>query len=137
MFTSIILKIYMKNKIQHNSLCYLCAIILCFFSLQKANAQQIPDYRNFYGICWRGNPHENLLYARQMKYQYVFYQKGMELDSLSNGLYFYLETPEYLTYNRVIDTAKTYSDKEKKFYLSHCALKDSSYQIPNGLAYGW
>ena len=38
----------------------------------------VPDYRNFYGISWRGTPHENLAYARQMKYDYGFYQYGME-----------------------------------------------------------
>ena len=36
------------------------------------------DYRNFYGICWRGDPQDNIDYARQMGYTHVLYQWGME-----------------------------------------------------------
>ncbi|MHC5720042.1 MAG: hypothetical protein ACYTX0_50420, partial [Nostoc sp.] len=70
----------------------LIAIQFSFFGFVQSELKQTSYYQNFYGICWRGNAHENLAYAKQMKYGYVFYQKGMELDSLSNGLYFFLET---------------------------------------------
>lgn len=96
-----------------------------------------PDYRNFYGIAWRGNPHENLAYAKQMKYGYVFYQRGMENDTLSNGMYFYLETPEYFTYNRSLDLNKIYSDKDIIFYKTYCTLKSLTNPFPYNLATGW
>jgi hypothetical protein len=96
-----------------------------------------PDYRNFYGISWRSNPHENLTYAKQMKYDYVFYQKGMENDTLSNGMYFYLETPEYFTYDINLDVNKKYSDKEISFYENYCTLKNSSNPFPYNIATGW
>ena len=95
------------------------------------------DYRNFYGISWRGNAHENLVYARQMKYDYVFYQAGMEKDTLSNGLYFYLETPEYFTYSSELDMSQTYSAKQITFYETCCALKNTTSSFPNNIATGW
>lgn len=96
-----------------------------------------PDYVNFYGICWRGSAHHNLAYARQMGYKYVFYQKGMEMDSLSNGMYFYIETPEYGIYKREVSSQKVYSPEEIDFYESHCVLKDSNLTFPANLATGW
>jgi len=96
-----------------------------------------PDYRNFYGIAWRGNPHENLAYAKQMKYGYVFYQRDMEKDTLSNGLYFYLETPEYFTYNVYLDINKKNSDKEIVFYETYCLLKSITNPYPYNIATGW
>ncbi|TFF38795.1 hypothetical protein [Mucilaginibacter psychrotolerans] len=104
-----------------------------------ANAQLVKsiDYRNFYGISWRGSPHDNLVYAKQMGYQCVFYQKGMEYDSLSNGMYFYLETPEYFAYERIIDANKIYTDQQKAFYQTYCCLKDTVAQFPYNLATGW
>jgi hypothetical protein len=95
------------------------------------------EYRNFYGICWRGKPHDNMVYARQMKYDYVFYQNKMENDTLSNGLYFYLETPEYLVYNRTINTQKTYTNQEKQFYETFCTIKDTAQPFPYNMATGW
>ena len=96
-----------------------------------------PDYRNFYGISWRGTAHDNLAYARQMKYDYVFYQSGMEYDSLSNGLFFYLESPEYITYNRRIETGKNYSVEQKAFFQTHYALKNNTQPFPYNIATGW
>jgi len=96
-----------------------------------------PEFRNFYGIAWRGNPHDNLAFARQMKYDYVFYQKGMETDSLSRGLYFYLETPEYSVYTRRIDTRQTYTPAEIAFFETKCALMNNSKPFPNNIARGW
>lgn len=116
-------------------------VSLIVFLLNETMQAQLPvaatDYRNFYGISWRGKPHENLAYARQMGYEYVFYQVGMELDSLSNGMGFYIETPEYITYNRLIDQRKKYSEKEKQFYENYCVLKDTLHAFPDNLATGW
>lgn len=104
---------------------------------QKTSATINPDYKNFYGVSWRGTPHENLAYAKQMNYDYVFYQPGMENDPLSNGLHFYIETPEYLIYNRAIDTTRKYSQSEKNFYERNFAIADDKERFPKNLATGW
>jgi hypothetical protein len=96
-----------------------------------------PDFRNFYGIVWVGSPHDNLAFARQMGYDYVFYQKGMEKDSLSKGLYFYIETPEYSIYNRNIDTQKAYTAEEVSFAETHFALMNNTRAFPGNIARGW
>lgn len=96
-----------------------------------------PDFRNFYGIVWVGSPHENLLYAKQMGYDYVFYQKGMEKDSLSNGLYFYIESPEYSVYNRNIYTNRQYPPEQVHFAETHYALMNNSRPFPGNIARGW
>jgi hypothetical protein len=69
--------------------------------LSNENEQFLPeDYDdlskyNFYGICWNGKVEDNLKFARQMGYEYVMYQKGMENSSLAENLHFYLESPDY------------------------------------------
>ena len=106
----------MQNKI--SPVIKLClALSICISSLSSYGqiTENKPEFRNFYGISWRGTVIENLSYARQMGYNYVFYQKGMEKEALSNGLYFYIETPEYSVYNRRLDTKKKYSAEEIRF----------------------
>ena len=117
----------------------LSAIILALVSFGPPvkKSRSGPEFRNFYGIAWRGTPHENLSYARQMKYDYVFYQKGMEKDSLSKGLHFYLETPEYSVYPRKLDTRQAYAPAEITFFETKCALMNSSKPFPNNIARGW
>ena len=95
------------------------------------------DFRNYYGIGNRGKAHDNLLYTRQMGYDYVFYQHGMELDTLSNGMHFYLEDPEFSTYKRIIDRKQRTSQKDIDFIEKNCALKDRSGVFPDNLARGW
>jgi hypothetical protein len=96
-----------------------------------------PEFRNFYGIAWNGTPSENLAYAKQMGYHYVFHQKGMEHDTTSNGLYFYLETPEYFVYPRRIETQRTYSEKEIRFFELNCVLMNNTKPFPDNIARGW
>ncbi len=115
----------------------LMIILYAGCSSHKNMKKTTPEYRNFYGISWAGTPHENLMYANQMGYDYVFYQKGMEEDTLSNGLRFYLETPEYTVYSKKIDLQKTYSTEQIRFFETHCALKDSSVSFPDNIARGW
>src|ERR1700739_3628730 len=93
--------------------------IICGASIKQSKT---PVFQNFYGIAFRGNPHDNLLYAKQMGYDCVFYQPGMENDSAANGLYYYIETPEYAIYKRGIIVNKTFSEAERKFYETYCAL---------------
>jgi hypothetical protein len=103
----------------------------------QSNTPANPDFKNYYGICWRGSPHENLTYARQMKYDYVFYQQGMENDALSNGLYFYLESPEYYTYDRRIDLRKARTPQQIDYCEKNFALKNASQSFPDNIATGW
>ena len=105
---------------------------------KKSRTAILPaDYRNYYGIAWRGTAHENLQYARQMKHDYVFYQAGMENDTLSNGLYFYMESPEYRVYSRSITTTASYTSAQKTFFQTHYSLKSAVDSFPNNIATGW
>ncbi len=115
-------------------------VFIFYGTLNLVNSQNLPkpqNFSNFYGICWRGSPHENLSFARQMHYDYVFYQHGMEYDSLSNGLYFYLETPESYTYIRRIYLNKKYTEEQKKYFESITARKSGIKDFPSDIATGW
>ena len=119
---------------------FLPGIFILFIAIQLftgSSEKQKPEFRNFYGIAWNGTPHENLAFAKQMGYDYVFYQKGMEKDSLSKGLHFYIETPEYSVYRRQIDTKAIYSPEEIRFAETHFALMNNSKSFPNNIARGW
>ena len=109
-------------------LCFLTLIFLFGITVQlnSENLQPTPEYRNFYGICWDRNAHQNLTFARQMGYDYVFYQRGMEDDSLSNDLHFYLESPEFMVYPRYVYINKEYTEKEISYFLNNSALKDTT-----------
>ncbi|MFT4095291.1 MAG: hypothetical protein QM640_16800 [Niabella sp.] len=112
-------------------------ILLVIFSC-SINAQELNDaYQNFYGICWRGTPHDNLLYAHNMGYKYIFYQDGMEKDPLSAGMYFYLEAPEYRIYKRLINRNKKYTAAEINFYNQYCTIARPGNAFPASLATGW
>lgn len=113
-------------------------LLFIFLLLQShVYSQTNADFRNFYGISWRGTPHENLKYAKQMGYDCVFYQPGMEKDSLSDNLLFYLETPENFIFDRTIQISKKYDRKAVEFYEEYCALSNFSFEFPNNLATGW
>lgn len=101
-------------------------------------SQNIPsDYRNFYGIVWVGNNDDNLAYARQMGYDYVFYRYGMEKHPDSDSLKFYLESPQFNCYQHIIDRSTTYTEKKKESISRFAALKDASLPFPENLARGW
>ena len=72
-----------------------------------------------------------------MGYRYVLYIPGMENFKESDGLMFVLETPEYMTYSRTIDTKKKYSKKQIEEWESICAMKDASKPFPKNMASGW
>lgn len=111
--------------------------VLLFVCCWDYSVAQDQEFKYFYGISWRGKVHENLLYARNMGYKYVFYQKGMEEDTLSNGLFFYLESPEYSIYKRVVNTQKKYSEAEIKFYEKYGTVVNENLKFPANLATGW
>jgi len=118
-------------------------IISLFISCEKENDSDnasptiAPDYRNFYGIVWVGNNDDNLAYAKQMGYDYVFYRSGMANHPNSDSLKFYIESPQYDCYQRTIDRSKTYTEKAKNDLSRFVALKDASRPFPENLARGW
>ena len=61
----------------------------------------------------------------------------MENDSLSHGLYFYIESPEYRIYNRIINTQKKYSAADRNFYNQYCTVVKPDELFPANLATGW
>jgi hypothetical protein len=97
---------------------------------------------NYYGISWNKRLDDNLKFSKQMGYKYVFYQPGMENNSLASDLYFYLETPEYDAYSklgldRAVSPGKKYSEAQIKNYEKYFALKDTTSAFPENLAKGW
>lgn len=123
-------------------LCNFMAVFACAaFCAQWASADSPKydrdDYRNFFGICWRGSPQENIDYARQMGYTSIFYRNGMEKCKNAAGMKFYLESPEYATYTRAVDVSKKYSPEEIRKFETFAALKDASKPFPENLATGW
>ncbi len=98
----------------------------------------LPEYRNNFGVSWNGvaNLSDNLAYAKQMGYGYVFYMNGMESDPLSDNLYFFIESPQYNSYSRYINTTLTYNSTKTDFYNNYCTLKSND-PFPTNLATGW
>ena len=97
----------------------------------------LPDYRNFYGIVWVGNNDDNLAFAKQMGYDYIFYNNGIANHANSDSLKFYLESPQYDCYQRRVDRSISYTEKEKDDLSRFVALKDASKPFPENLARGW
>ena len=95
------------------------------------------DYRNFYGICWRGSAQDNIDYARQMGYTHVVYQWGMENCKNVDGLKYFLETPESGTFSRTVDIRKTYTPEQIKEFETNLALKSIDKPFPQNIATGW
>ena len=98
----------------------------------------LPEFRNYFGVSWNGlaNISDNLAYAKQMGYGYVFYMTGMENDPLSDNLYFFIESPQANSYSRTVNTASNYNSTQIDFYNNYCALKSTD-PFPNNLATGW
>jgi hypothetical protein len=109
--------------------------------LLPENYEELSRY-NFFGICWNGKPDDNLRFAKQMGYEYVMYQKGMENSSLAENLHFYLESPDYQVYSslgidRTLSLKKDYSPQQKETYQKYFALKNNSATFPDNMASGW
>ena len=116
---------------------FACAAFCAQWAYADSPKYDINDYRNFFGICWRGSPQENIDYARQMGYTSIFYINGMEKCKNAAGMKFYLESPEYATYTRAVDVSKKYSPEEIRKFETFAALKDASKPFPENLATGW
>ena len=96
------------------------------------------DYRDFYGATWRGDVESNLRFTRQMGYDFVMYQRGMETNALASDLGFYLESPQMAVYPvpRSINLDKRYSPKDQELYETYFAKKGNQ-PFPTNMATGW
>ena len=60
----------------------LCLLLILSGESRLAAEPSLPhalppkDYRDFYGIAWRGDVESNLRFAKQMGYDFVMYQRG-------------------------------------------------------------
>ena len=114
--------------------------LLAFLPDSHATSAQrrTGDFRDFYGICWNRDTHDNLLYARHMGHDYVMYSRDMEKDPLAENLFFYLETPQSDAFPvpRTVSFTKAYPPQEIALYEKYFARKDDS-AFPRNLATGW
>ncbi len=95
------------------------------------------DFRNYFGLAWASSPEEILQYCQNVGHTHVMYKYGMEKDPRSNGITFYIETPEYSVYRRVVDLRKKYSPKEIESWESICAVAFPDKPFPRNMATGW
>ena len=130
------LNIEMKNIIKGGAL-GACMAACSVAAIADSPKYELDDYRNFFGISWRGNAQDNVDYARQMGYTSLFYMPGMEKCKNVEGLKFYLESPEYATYQRSVDISKKYSPEKIRELETFAALKDASKPFPENIATGW
>jgi hypothetical protein len=96
------------------------------------------EYKNFYGICWNGTNADNLRFAINMGYKYVFYNYGMENEPGADGMYFYVETPRYTVYPSLfndyrIQAGHAYTAAEKANIEQYFAWKGNA-DFPGNIA---
>lgn len=95
------------------------------------------DYRNYFGAGWQADSGEVISFAKRMGFSHVMAMGGMPKNRDSDGMYFYIETPEYGTYRRYVDPSKKYTPEQIREWETTCALKDASKPFPENLATGW
>ena len=93
----------LKTAICYCGLLAVCAQARADWNPATNAKRNVDDFRNFYGIAWRGTADENLDYARQMGYKYIFFKWDMERNPKAKGFKFFVESPEYGVYPRNID----------------------------------
>jgi hypothetical protein len=115
-------------------------------SSQERKITTEPDFRNFFGITWRGTACDNLAYAKAMGYDYVLLQGGMSKCSndIKSGMKFYIESPETMlatnVYTSSIDVTKTYSQSDINKLSQVFIWKGNattSTAFPGNIATGW
>ena len=96
------------------------------------------DFRNYFGGGWQASSSEMISFAKRMGFSHVM-AMGPDLvrNRDSNGMYYYIETPEYSTYRRYVDPSKKYTPEQIKEWETTCALRDASKPFPENLATGW
>jgi hypothetical protein len=151
----------MKKKKENNRLITIAIIILVIIIVnnnktelqqptpQEQNQQIInsqereatisePDFRNLYGISWRGTACENINYAKSMGYDYVSYQEGMQNCPNNNDLKFYILDPDMSWSLPVYEIcpSKTYTSTQIQTYNDYFLWKSKD-TFPTNLATGW
>ena len=113
------------------------------------------NYRNFYGISFHGQPKDNLAYAKEMGYDYVFHSWNMShlnyfnnstdtLKKYRSNLKFIIVTPEDLGFRTggghasSIKTDSVYDNVAKDFYNKFVVLRNRPLSdFPYNLASIW
>lgn len=96
------------------------------------------DFRNYFGAGWQADGKEVISFAKRMGYSHVMAMGAdMACSPDANGMYFFIETPEYGTYTRKVCPLKKYTPEQIKDWELNCALRDASKPFPENLATGW
>jgi len=126
-------------------------VIVSVFFMVIFSTIVAADYRNVYGIAWRGTAEDNIKFANQMGYDYVFYRDSdppkMEDCPEAHDKRFYLESPEYRVYpvKRMLDWRTSeeggedydYVMANKDLYEQYFCWKDATAEYPNNIATGF
>jgi len=110
---------------------------LLFAQLCLATNYKQSDFRNYFGLAWTSNAEEILTYSKNVGHTHVMYQHGMERNPKAAGMTYYIETPEYGTYERTIDLRKKYPAEKIKMWESICAVAFPEKPFPENMATGW
>ena len=90
------------------------------------------------GAGWQADGKEVISFAKRMGYSHVMAMGAdMACSPDANGMYFFIETPEYGTYTRKVCPSKKYTPEQIKDWELNCALRDASKPFPENLATGW
>lgn len=127
----------LKTAICYCGLFAVCAQARADWNPATDAKRNVDDFRNFYGIAWRGTADENLDYARQMGYKYIFFKWDMERNPKAKGFKFFVESPEYGVYPRNIDLNKKYTPEQIKWWETNCSLTSLDKPFPQNIAAGW
>ncbi|HYH05074.1 MAG TPA: hypothetical protein VEC37_18430, partial [Bacillota bacterium] len=104
------------------------------------------EYKNFYGISWRGKASDNLRYAQNMSYKYVFYQQGAENYPDLSQFQFFFDGPLAVamvgmsglsTWGIIPSQTGTYSSTTNAFLKANAVWKNTNANnYPYNLASG-
>ncbi|MBN2142237.1 hypothetical protein JW711_02805 [Candidatus Woesearchaeota archaeon] len=97
---------------------------------------QENEFKFFYGIHWRGDPCENIAYAKNMGYKYLIYQSGMKGCSNADNISFYVESPDQADVIYVSLEGESRTEEEAREISKKHSIK-SDLPFPNNLARGW
>ncbi|MFN3533426.1 MAG: Ig-like domain-containing protein [Candidatus Brocadia sp.] len=129
---------------------FLIFVQACFLSGVKFIPSTSADesWKNFYGICWNGDPNDHITYAKQMGYDYIALTYGQwDKNQYANnpnrdGLKFYLVDPHVLQDmvpiigKLYIDTTRSYTQEQRDFFERNMVWK-SMEPFPRNIETGW
>jgi len=102
-----------------------------------SDVSESEAYKNFYAVVWRGEPVDNLKFARQMGYRYVGYRSKMANLDEAEGMRFYVVNPElrYLPVS-LMDLNAPSENGTQAQYEEFFTWKNNM-PFPQNLASGW